>query len=219
MPGARGDSLETRDRRDRGQSRAISAEVAEQILRVKRERPRRSIRRIIRMLERARIVLVRVIELPQVVVVVEAGQHLLGGPDVHPPFCVRWLWINHRHRSRDTVEVHVWPEAVDQHRLGQEPQALHREQHHGRQHRELAQCRLARTLESRGHAVRLTRDGDQSRALTDRTALANRLDFMNARGIIPRETHANGLPGCVRITIGREDEMRAVASAIAEFMG
>ncbi|MBD3872978.1 MAG: N-acetylmuramoyl-L-alanine amidase [Acidobacteria bacterium] len=36
--------------------------------------------------------------------------------------------------------------------------------------------RLARTLETRGHAVRLTRDGDQSRALTDRTALANRLE-------------------------------------------
>jgi len=36
--------------------------------------------------------------------------------------------------------------------------------------------RVARTLESRGHAVRLTRDGDQSRALTDRTALANRLE-------------------------------------------
>jgi N-acetylmuramoyl-L-alanine amidase len=36
--------------------------------------------------------------------------------------------------------------------------------------------RLARTLEGRGHAVRLTRDGDQGRALTDRTALANRLD-------------------------------------------
>jgi len=44
------------DRQDRGRSRAISAEVAEYILRVKRERPRRSIRRIIRMLERARIV-------------------------------------------------------------------------------------------------------------------------------------------------------------------
>lgn len=44
------------DRSDRGQSRAIPAEVAEQILRVKRERPRRSIRRIIRMLERAGIV-------------------------------------------------------------------------------------------------------------------------------------------------------------------
>jgi N-acetylmuramoyl-L-alanine amidase len=36
--------------------------------------------------------------------------------------------------------------------------------------------RLARVLESRGQAVRLTRDGDQGRALTDRTALANRLD-------------------------------------------
>ena len=36
--------------------------------------------------------------------------------------------------------------------------------------------RLARILESRGHAVRLTRDGDQGRALTDRTALANRLE-------------------------------------------
>lgn len=36
--------------------------------------------------------------------------------------------------------------------------------------------RLARVLEARGHRVRLTRDGDQKRALTDRTALANRLD-------------------------------------------
>ncbi len=36
--------------------------------------------------------------------------------------------------------------------------------------------RLARLLESRGHSVRLTRDGDQSRALSDRTALANRLE-------------------------------------------
>ncbi len=44
------------DRADRGRSRAIPAEVAEQVLRVKRERPRRSIRRIIRMLERAGIV-------------------------------------------------------------------------------------------------------------------------------------------------------------------
>ena len=49
-------ALFPRDREDRGRSRAICAEVAEMILRVKRERPRRSIRRIIRMLERARIV-------------------------------------------------------------------------------------------------------------------------------------------------------------------
>lgn len=44
------------DREDRGKSRAISAEVAEHVLRAKRERPRRSIRRIVRMLERAGIV-------------------------------------------------------------------------------------------------------------------------------------------------------------------
>ncbi len=41
-------------RSDCGQSRAIAPDVAELILRVKREKPRRSIRRIIRMLERAR---------------------------------------------------------------------------------------------------------------------------------------------------------------------
>lgn len=46
-------ALFPQDRAARGRSRAIAAEVGEQILRVKRERPRRSIRRIIRMLERA----------------------------------------------------------------------------------------------------------------------------------------------------------------------
>jgi transposase InsO family protein len=49
-------ALFPRDRADRGTSRVISAEIAEHILRVKRERPRRSIRRIIRMLERAGLV-------------------------------------------------------------------------------------------------------------------------------------------------------------------
>ena len=49
-------ALYPRDREDLGRSRAIPAELAEQILRVKRERPRRSIRRIIRMLERAGLV-------------------------------------------------------------------------------------------------------------------------------------------------------------------
>jgi histidinol-phosphate aminotransferase len=43
-------------------------------------------------------------------------------------------------------------------------------------------------------------------------------DFMQGRGIIPRDTAGVGLPGCLRITIGREDEMRAVAGALAEFM-
>ena len=49
-------ALFPKDRADRGKSRAIAPELAEHILRAKRERPRRSIRRIIRMLERAGIV-------------------------------------------------------------------------------------------------------------------------------------------------------------------
>jgi putative transposase len=48
------EALSPGTRSDRGQSRAIASEVAELILRAKREKPRRSIRRIIRMLERAR---------------------------------------------------------------------------------------------------------------------------------------------------------------------
>ena len=43
-------------RSDRGKSRAIKPEVAELVVRAKREKPRRSIRRIIRMMERAGIV-------------------------------------------------------------------------------------------------------------------------------------------------------------------
>lgn len=46
-------ALEPETRVDCGQSRAIPAEVAEVLLRAKREKPRRSIRRLIRMLERA----------------------------------------------------------------------------------------------------------------------------------------------------------------------
>jgi transposase InsO family protein len=43
-------------REDKGTSRAIRAEIAEVIVRAKREKPRRSVRRIIRMLERAGLV-------------------------------------------------------------------------------------------------------------------------------------------------------------------
>ncbi len=50
------DALLPQRRRDRGTSRAIAPQVADLIVRAKRERPRRSIRRIIRMLERARVV-------------------------------------------------------------------------------------------------------------------------------------------------------------------
>jgi len=42
--------------------------------------------------------------------------------------------------------------------------------------------------------------------------------FLAERGIIPRETGGYGLPACLRITIGREDEVRAIAEALAEFV-
>ncbi|MEW5704203.1 MAG: histidinol-phosphate transaminase [Pseudomonadota bacterium] len=45
---------------------------------------------------------------------------------------------------------------------------------------------------------------------------ANR--FLNERLIIPRAVANYGLPDCLRITVGKEDEMRAVAKALAEFM-
>jgi len=45
---------------------------------------------------------------------------------------------------------------------------------------------------------------------------ANR--FLNARGIIPRETTVYDLPDCLRITIGKGDEMLACAEAIEAFM-
>ncbi|MHA1568405.1 MAG: histidinol-phosphate transaminase [Alphaproteobacteria bacterium] len=42
--------------------------------------------------------------------------------------------------------------------------------------------------------------------------------FFNERGIIPRGVADYGLPDCLRITIGRDDENRAVAEAMAAFM-
>jgi histidinol-phosphate aminotransferase len=59
--------------------------------------------------------------------------------------------------------------------------------------------------------VRFPKDGGRD--------AASAMTFLNARGIIPRQTVVYKLPDCLRITIGREDEMRAVAAALAEFMG
>ena len=42
--------------------------------------------------------------------------------------------------------------------------------------------------------------------------------FLKERGIIVRRVAAYGLPDCLRVTIGREDEMRALAGALKEFM-
>ncbi len=41
--------------------------------------------------------------------------------------------------------------------------------------------------------------------------------FLNRHGIIPRQTGGYGLPGCLRFTIGGEDEMRACADAVDAF--
>ncbi|MBK8908604.1 MAG: histidinol-phosphate transaminase [Rhodospirillales bacterium] len=43
--------------------------------------------------------------------------------------------------------------------------------------------------------------------------------FLKEHGIITRRMEAYKLPDCLRITIGLEDEMRAVAAALAAFMG
>ena len=43
--------------------------------------------------------------------------------------------------------------------------------------------------------------------------------FLMAHGIIPREVGNYGLPECLRITIGTEEENRAVINALQEFMG
>jgi histidinol-phosphate aminotransferase len=43
--------------------------------------------------------------------------------------------------------------------------------------------------------------------------------FLKSRGIIARGTAVCGLPQCLRITIGREEEMRAVVEAVTDFMG
>ena len=43
--------------------------------------------------------------------------------------------------------------------------------------------------------------------------------FLQSRGILTRKVAAYGLPEWLRITIGTEDEMRAVATAVRDFMG
>jgi histidinol-phosphate aminotransferase len=45
------------------------------------------------------------------------------------------------------------------------------------------------------------------------------LAFLQSRGILPRNIAAYGLPNHVRITIGLEEENRAVAEAVAAFLG
>ncbi len=47
---------------------------------------------------------------------------------------------------------------------------------------------------------------------------ASAMTYFSENGVVPRETIGYGLPDCLRITIGREDEVRAVAKIAADFM-
>ena len=51
-----------------------------------------------------------------------------------------------------------------------------------------------------------------------RACLAAAFAFLQSRGILTRKVAAYGLPEHLRITIGTEEEMRAVASAVKEFL-
>ncbi len=43
-------------------------------------------------------------------------------------------------------------------------------------------------------------------------------DFLNSRGILPRKVANYGLPECLRISIGREHELKAVVDALGDFL-
>ena len=42
-------------------------------------------------------------------------------------------------------------------------------------------------------------------------------DYLQAKGIIVRGVASYGLPDCLRVTIGTEDQNRAVLDALSEF--
>ena len=75
--------------------------------------------------------------------------------------------------------------------------------------------RLARVLEARGYRVRLTRDGDQNRALTDRTALANRLDALAFVSLHANAFTASSVSGAETYYMSIDEASDADAAAIA----
>ncbi len=76
--------------------------------------------------------------------------------------------------------------------------------------------RLARVLEARGHRVRLTRDGDQNRALTDRTAQANRLDAVAFVSLHANAFTASSVSGAETYYMSIDEASDADAAAIAD---
>ncbi len=75
--------------------------------------------------------------------------------------------------------------------------------------------RLARVLEARGYSVRLTRDGDQNRALTDRTALANRLDALAFVSLHANAFTASSVSGAETYYMSIDEASDADAAATA----
>ena len=65
-------------------------------------------------------------------------------------------------------------------------------------------------LPSAGNFVLVMFDGEKHTA-----AAAN--DWLNSKGIIVRPVGGYGLPDCLRITVGTEDQNRAVIDALSEF--
>jgi len=76
--------------------------------------------------------------------------------------------------------------------------------------------RLAAALEARGFRVRLTRDDDQTRALTDRTALANRLDALLFVSLHANASTAASVTGAETYYMSLDGPSDAAAAATAE---
>lgn len=58
--------------------------------------------------------------------------------------------------------------------------------------------------------VRFPKEGGKTADAADK--------FLTSKGIIGRKVAGYGLPDCLRITIGKDDEMRAVVAALKEFL-
>jgi len=76
--------------------------------------------------------------------------------------------------------------------------------------------RVAKVLEARGYRVRLTRDDDQTRALTDRTALANRLDALLFVSLHANASTAASVTGAETYYMSLDGPSDAAAAATAE---
>ena len=77
--------------------------------------------------------------------------------------------------------------------------------------------RLTRVLEGRGYRVRMTRDGDEARALTDRTALANRLDAVVFVSLHANASTASSAAGAETDYMSLDSASDAAAAATADF--